>query len=144
MGVKCGHSINYCINNLSFNDVVNVARSRNGFSRMPTIDVNASWVVRRMTGLSFYMRVSLLLQLSILFTEQGCCVNIVCDGICRHHTKRSTSKRTIDLNRSKVDYHFLKCRLMSISFEREEDLITNDERQQFDNEEILIKKNQNN
>ena len=146
MGLKCGHAINYCINDLSFKDVLVIARSRcrginnNACYRIPTIDVDSSWVVRRLSGLSADMQVASLIRLCSLFTEHGCCVNLVCDGNIRHHTKRSTAKRMIDSYRSKVEYHYLKCRLMSVSIERETDSLNDEERQQIDDEEILLKK----
>ena len=50
IGLKCGNSINYCLNNLLLNDVIHIAEScmqrestNNLRSWIPTRDIDASW-----------------------------------------------------------------------------------------------------
>ena len=105
MGLKCGHSpVNYSINHLSFETIINLIKRRKDdctstgsiIRDKPVIDVDASWVVRRFQNMSYDMRVFSLIKICLLFTASGCCVNIVCDGEKRHHSKRSTTKRSVD------------------------------------------------
>ena len=122
MGIKCGHSINYTITNLRLNDIITITKFRlferrsfslnnDELSSFPVVDIDASWVIRRIGNTSVAFRVTYLLQLCCLLIKNGCCVNIVCDGDRRHHSKRSTTKREVDCYRNRVDYHFLKCKL---------------------------------
>ena len=122
MGIKCGHSINYTITNLRLNDIITITKFRlferrsfslnnDELSSFPVVDIDASWVIRRIGNTSVAFRVTYLLQLCCLLIKNGCCVKIVCDGDRRHHSKRSTTKREVDCYRNRVDYHFLKCKL---------------------------------
>ena len=123
MGIKAGHTINYIINDLSLNDLIEIAKSRRKvscdvdaslLSGPPVIDIDASWIVRRYMNVSDDCRINYLMKLCLLLLKEGCCVNIVCDGDKRHHTKRSTTKRLVDCYRNKMDYHLMKCKLSSL------------------------------
>jgi hypothetical protein len=129
MGLKCGHSINYSIDDLSFDNILTILNHRKmrrlSDTSGPVVDIDASWVVRRANNMSYDMRVSSLIRLCVLFINNGR-VNVVFDGTTRHHTKRSTTKRTVDLYWAKVDYHVYKCELSSLVEDRK-GLIVDDE-----------------
>jgi hypothetical protein len=60
-------------------------------------------------------RVNNLMRLCLIFVRNCCRINIVFDGTKRHHSKRSTIKRTVDCYRNKVDYHVAKCLLSTLN-----------------------------
>jgi predicted DNA-binding protein YlxM (UPF0122 family) len=117
MGLKSGHKTNYKVVELLFSSIIFLAKHRS-LRRLsdvggPIVDIDASWVVRRCGNMSYDMRVATLLQLCLLFVNSGCRVVIVFDGTTRHHSKRSTTKRTADCHRLKIDFHYNKCLLSS-------------------------------
>ena len=71
---------------------------------------------------------------------EGCAVTIVCDGEFRHHTKRSTTKRTADHHRNSLEFHYLKCKLSSVSKSLRNGNISMEEKNNLQNErDILVK-----
>jgi hypothetical protein len=112
MGIKTGHDSSYTLDNLTLVNLLTLITHRqlqrkSGIQK-PVIDIDASWVVRCSTNITYDMRVISLMRLVVLFILKGCHVNIIFDGNTRHHTKRSTIKRKVDCHRTKVDYHVLK------------------------------------
>ena len=122
MGLKCGHVINYVVNDLSFNDILEIMKLRclrrnhiNGSVPIPTVDIDASWIVRKCISLNYDQRVVFLIQLSLLFLKSNCAVTIVCDNNKRHHSKRSTMQRMAQRHRMTLDHQRYKCLLLSCS-----------------------------
>jgi hypothetical protein len=144
MGLSCGHATNYTIDDLSFDNIITILQHRK-MRRLqdpggPVVDVDASWVVRRCTNMSYDMRVSSMMRPCLKFINSGCRVNIVLDGVTRHHTKRSTIKRMIDCHCGKVDFHINKCELSEL-IEEKKTLISQEEKIDMD-KKIETKKKQ--
>jgi hypothetical protein len=72
------------------------------YHRKPTIYVDASWILRSCTTED---RVGYLVRLCSYLVSSGFNVVIVCDGSVRHHSKRSTIKRTSELYNSRIILH---------------------------------------
>jgi hypothetical protein len=115
MGLKTGHVTSYTIENLTLENLITLIVHRKlrrlDYPGRPIVDIDASWVIRRCTRISYDMRVLTLMRLSLLLIKKGCRVNIVFDGNNRHHSKRSTTKRTIECYVNKIDYHESKFEL---------------------------------
>ena len=121
MGLKCGNSINYSLINLNMDQLMRLARYRmdrrassSSGNRLPVIDMDASWIIRR-CNLQPSMRLNYLFGMCLAFISEGCCITIICDGDVRHHTKRSTTKRTADLHQESIEFHHLKCILSCLT-----------------------------
>jgi hypothetical protein len=122
MGLTSGHTTNFVIENLTLDAIISLAKHRKLFRRLhehgvPVVDIDASWVIRKHTNISFDMRITQLMRLSMVFIKNGCRVNIVFDGINRHHSKRSTTKRYVDGNRSKIEYQVGRGTLSTLNAE---------------------------
>ena len=116
MGLKCGNTINFGINNIDFKCLLTIVKFRvsrrsSNIDVRPVIDIDASWVIRRFCSYPLSMRLNYLMSMCMLFILDGCCVYIICDGEHRCHTKRATTKRTADLHRQSLNYHSSKCKL---------------------------------
>jgi hypothetical protein len=75
------------------------------------------------------------MRLSLLFIKNDCRVNIVFDGVTRHHTKRSTTKRIVDCYRTKIDMQVAKCELLSLSEQHK--YANTDEQKSLYNKQII-------
>jgi hypothetical protein len=143
MGLKCGHADNYQIDNLNFSQVLALLQHcklrRLDDDNGPVVDVDASWVVRRVSCCTYDMRVISRMRLCLLFIRHGCRVNIVFDGVTRHHSKRSTTKRTVDCYRTKIDMHVAKCELIFVSDEHKHET-TEERKSHYNNRMLEIKK----
>ena len=111
MGIKCGHAATHSITGLSINQIFAIANQRSRTYHAvdippssPTIDIDASWVVRSKTSISANNKVGYLIRLSLCFAKAGFNVVIVCDGDARHHSKRATTSRIADSYRNKILY----------------------------------------
>ena len=84
MGLKCGNSINYSINDIDFKSLMTIAKFRttrrtalNG-DTTPVIDIDASWVIRRFSSSPLVMQINYLMSMCVLFISEGCRVVIIC------------------------------------------------------------------
>ena len=118
MGLKCGNSINYTINDVTLRQLISIAKVRMNRRVQPTspiIDVDASWIIRRCHDRLPIVRINYLLGICLCLILEGCSVTIVCDGESRHHTKRSTTHRSANYHRNSLEFHFLKYKLSFVS-----------------------------
>ena len=141
MGLKSGHTTSYVIDKLDFRTILSLITHRQlrraGENGGPVVDVDVSWVVRRCcTSMSYEMRVTMLMQLALLFIKNGCRVNLVFDGTQRHHTKHATSKRKIELLKNKVDCQVLKCQLSMMTTNQQNTVDDDVHNQQTNNFEL--------
>ena len=109
MGIKCGHAATYSLKGLSLNQIYTIAKQRSIAYHAesvappsPTIDIDASWLVRSKTSISPSNKIGHLMRVSICFVKAGFNVVIVCDGDSRHHSKRATTIRIADSYRNRI------------------------------------------
>jgi hypothetical protein len=74
MGIKCGHQATYSLIGLGLNQIYDIAkqRSRTYYADVvpppcPTIDIDASWVVRSKTTISPSNKIGYLIKISLFF-----------------------------------------------------------------------------
>jgi hypothetical protein len=106
MGIKYAHTYTYCIKELTMEQLFIIASNRlknlqigcdgEDYRRSPVIDVDVSWVVRSFAKGNLQCRIDSLLRLSSAFVDAGFSINLVCDGVYRHHSKRATIRRQSD------------------------------------------------
>ena len=101
MGIKKGHSLTNILKNLNIGQLVTAAttllnkkqQSKVTDRVAPVIDIDASWIVRRLSASSEQSRVGYLFRLARTLQNVGFVVYIICDGEVRHPSKRSTILR---------------------------------------------------
>jgi hypothetical protein len=121
MGLKTGHQISYTINSVNLTSLYNVAfqlmqekKIDDVFrANIPTIYIDASWVVRSMTC-SPQGRTAYFVRFCCCLSRAGFHVVVVCDGDKRHWSKRSTIKRKADSYYNKIMFMRKKCELQNL------------------------------
>ena len=125
MGIKGQHKLSNKLTDIDLNELITIGKYRalrrqhqaesDGDPKCtrPCIDVDASWIVRSVTVIP-QNRESYLWQLCLFLSCNGFDVFIVCDGDVRHHSKRTTTERKAKSHWNRVEYHKLKCELMSL------------------------------
>jgi hypothetical protein len=101
MGLKGAHSFTYTLKNLTVAQIFFIATdrlkrnqgNRTTTRQSPRIDIDISWVVRTFGKGNEDSRIYCLLNIAKALTEVGFLVNLVCDGVERHHSKRATISR---------------------------------------------------
>lgn len=78
----------------------------------PVIDLDASWIVRKLTC-SNDARMGYLVRLSKILLRLGCDVVVICDGPLRHHSKRAKTQRDAQSKQNIIDYKALSIQLMT-------------------------------
>jgi hypothetical protein len=110
MGITSGSSLVYRITNLTLDDLLLIVRSRkkdlfpnieDDIIPLPTIDIDASWVIRSCYNMSG-SQVGYLCRLALFLCNNGFDVVVVCDGDTRHHSKQATMKRMADCYRDMI------------------------------------------
>jgi hypothetical protein len=105
MGVNGAHTLTYGLHGLSVQQIFTIALfifnkyNTTNINRPPTIYIDASWVIR---SCSVENKVGYLIRLTSVLVSAGFRIVLVCDGTVRHHSKRSTTKRTAAAYESKV------------------------------------------
>jgi hypothetical protein len=122
MGVNGGHQLTYCIQDIKIEQLYSIAlyiynRFNKHVSRLPTIYVDASWIIRSSTCDD---RVSYLIRLCTYLVSSGFRIVIVCDGCVRHHSKRSTTSRVSESYKTRILLHRNNSFLMSLVTKRNE------------------------
>jgi hypothetical protein len=116
MGIQGAHSLTYFVQKITLQQLYSIAlllyhKRSHVIPRMPTIYVDASWIVRSCTVDD---RVSYLVRLSSFLVESGFRIVIVCDGSSRHHSKRSTIKRVAESYNARICLHRNNTFLMNL------------------------------
>jgi hypothetical protein len=102
MGIKYAHSYTFSIKGLTIEQLFFIASYRlksqqnDGTTECccsPCIDVDVSWIVCSYAKGNMQCRINALLRMSTAFVDAGFYVNLVCDGVYRHHSKRATIHR---------------------------------------------------
>ena len=128
MGLKNGISYLHCLKNLTFVQLLEVARSRNRSNNNhnpnttptgPCIDVDCSWVVRKRMCIDVTSSVDYCLSIASSLSKEGIQVMLVCDGVIRHHSKRATVQRKAAVQRKKLDLIISKGELIQLSRQRQ-------------------------
>jgi hypothetical protein len=136
MGINGSHTLTYSIGNLTVQQLFAIGlyiynKYNSHIIRLPTIYIDASWIIRLSTT-NDNCRVGYLLRLACHLVSTGFRVVIVCDGSVRHHSKRSTTKRWADIYSSRIMLHHKHIFLMSLLAKKNaSDSI--EERANFDN-----------
>jgi hypothetical protein len=120
MGIQGAHTLTYVVQKISIQQLYSVAlfsyqRGNHASPRLPTIYVDASWIVRSCTVDD---RVGYLMRLCAFLVESGFRIVIVCDGSTRHHSKRSTTKRITESFESRILLHRNNTFLMNVLSKR--------------------------
>jgi hypothetical protein len=141
MGLKTGHSTNYTINKLDFSTLKKLIKNRQlrraGETGGPVVDFDVSWIIRRSSTMPYDVRIISMIRLAILFISHGCRVFFIFDNNDRHHSKRSTIRRTVDAYQNRIECHFLKCDLTVLS---QQQTTTEDEEKQKQTDILAIRK----
>jgi hypothetical protein len=70
---------------------------------LPTIDVDASWVVRSKTIIAnSHNKVAYIIKIALCLANAAFNIVLVCNSDKRHHSKRATIKRTADSYNDKL------------------------------------------
>jgi hypothetical protein len=80
-------------------------------SLTPTMDVDVSWVICRSSFKTMTSQIHHVMKLVDVFTKNGICVVLVCDGDKRYHTKQATIHRRGLVYKNKVKLYFPDAKL---------------------------------
>ena len=108
MGINGGSAkLYYSITDQTDETIIKIAKHRaerrsRDITRIPVLDIDASWVVRSFGNNNDDSNVLRLCKLSLSLVHKGLHVVIVCDGSVRHPSKRATIQRKADCRRNHV------------------------------------------
>ena len=150
MGVKHAHQLTHQITGVTQQELLKIleARShrRDGQDK-PTIDVDVSYVYRKLYNKDNYSRISYIMSICDVLCKSGSRVVLVCDGSVRHHSKRASVQRQVARYKSKVELYQTRCELMQIiknisvaKTEEEKKYLKTEESRLADNSSRLEKK----
>jgi hypothetical protein len=112
MGINNAHSLTYSLCNLKLGQLVAIANARlrerqeqsATFKRVtPSIDIDTSWVARRLLSGNMKVRVGHVCRVALCLAQSGLSVTLICDGEKRHDSKRATIKRSADTQQKRLE-----------------------------------------
>ena len=117
MGINGAHKLTHQITGVSMEEllkIVQARRERRGKKEQPTIDIDVSYVFRKLTYKHMKVRVLNILRLCDMFCQSGVKVVLVCDSNIRHHSKRATCNRQVEKYKKKIELYNARCELIHV------------------------------
>ena len=117
MGINNAHKLTHQITGVTQDELLKIVKDRSrrrSYENKPTIDIDISYVYRKLYNKDQHSRIKYIMSLCDLLCKNGVRVVLVCDGSVRHHSKRASIQRQVEKYKTKVMLYQTRCELMHV------------------------------
>jgi hypothetical protein len=117
MGISHAHKLTHQITGITHDELLKIVKSRSlrrASDDKPTIDIDISYVYRKLYNKDGQSRIKYIMCLCEVLCKSGLRVVLVCDGSVRHHSKRASIQRQVEKYKTKVELYQTRCELMQV------------------------------